>query len=163
MGDPLLQTPNRIRREITTSCDTQFSVFYDMALAVLYGDSPGPQWQMPATYDDPRIKELMGKVQVSVHPPFEKFAIGEINRGKVPVFLRALVEVVVKGKTFSKEISSPKGTPDAPICRAELVDTFRTNASYSIIKTGKVDEIIEIVDHLKRIGEVRDLPKLLTL
>ncbi|GAH82410.1 unnamed protein product, partial [marine sediment metagenome] len=162
-GDPLMQTPNRMGREIKSFADAQFSNAYNFALAAYYGSRPSPAWQMPSTFSDPRIKRLMSKVMVESHPQFDEFATNRIKAGKIPVMWSSLVEVVANGKTFTMEVSAPRGSRDNPATETELIDKFRTNASYSIVKTGKGDELTETIGHLEEIDDVCKLFTLLTL
>jgi 2-methylcitrate dehydratase PrpD len=159
-GDPLATTPNRMHREVKSFADAQFSILYNFALAVYYGDSPGPAWQMPTTFNDPRVKELMGKVKIDVHPQFDEFVTSRIKTGRLPIMWGSIVEIAAKGKRFTTEVEVPKGSKGNPATETELVDKFKMNASYSMIRSGKVEKVIEIVNHL---DEIDDVGKLFTL
>ena len=49
----------------------------------------------------------------------------------------------------------------APATKDELLDKFRTNAAYSMIKTGKVEAVIEMIDHLDDLDDIGELFTLL--
>lgn len=162
-GDPLMWTPNRMGKEIKGFADTQFSYAYNFALAVYHGSKPSPAWQMPAAFNDPRIIRLMSKVKVEVHPQFEEYVINQVKMGKLPIMMGSLVELTAEGEKFTAQVSAPRGSQDNPATEAELVDKFRTNASYSMLKSSRVDEVIGMIDHLEEIDDVCKLFALLTL
>jgi hypothetical protein len=62
--EPFMLTPNRAGKEVSSFVDTQFLHVYVAAVAAYHGDKAGPFWQLPSTYNDPRIKELMKKVKL---------------------------------------------------------------------------------------------------
>ena len=161
-GDPLMQTPNRIGKQIKNFADTQFSSAYNFALAAYYGASPSPAWQMSSTFSDPRIERLMSKVVVESHPRFDEFATTRIKAGKIPVMWSSLVEIVANGETFTMEVSAPRGSRDNPVPGMELIDKFKRNASYSMIKRSKVQDTIEMIGCLEEIDDVNQLFALLT-
>jgi len=162
-GDPLMQTPNRMGLEVNTFADAQFFIKFNMALAVYHGDQPSPSWQIPSTYNDPRIGRLVDQVKLEVHPDVDEFAKSMIKEGKTPVMLGAIVELAAKGKRFSIEMKVPKGSKGNPATEQELIEKFNTNASYSMIKTGKIEQVIEMTMHLEDIDDVTKLFALLAL
>jgi 2-methylcitrate dehydratase PrpD len=58
-------------------------------------------------------------------------------------------------------MKAPRGSKEYPATRDELLDKFRTNASYSMIKTSKVEAVIEMIDHLDDLDVVGKLFELL--
>lgn len=160
-GDPLMQTPNRMGVEIESFADAQFFIRFNFALAPFYGDRPGPAWQMPEVYNDPRIKRLVEKVKLEVHPEYDEYVTNAIKKGIVPITWSAIVELTAGGKRYTKEMKAPRGSKDYPATKDELRDKFRTNASYSMIKTGKTEAVIEMIDHLDNLDDVGKLFALL--
>jgi 2-methylcitrate dehydratase PrpD len=161
-GDPLLKTPNRMNTEVESFVDLQFSNVNVFSLAAFYGNSPSPAWQMPVTYDNPRIKGLSKKVKIETHPRSENLITSRIRAGKLPVFWDTIVEITDRGgKKFTTEITTPKGTPDNPMTETELVEKFRNNASYSILASSRVEQIIEIMKCLEKVDDVTELTRLL--
>jgi 2-methylcitrate dehydratase PrpD len=159
-GDRLMQTPNRMGVEVNTFADAQFFIRFNFALAAVYGDRPSPAWQMPSIYDDGRIKDLIAKVRLEVHPKYDDYVRASIKTGIVPVLWSAIVEISAAGKKYSLEMKAPRGSQDYPATNEELIQKFRTNASYSAIKTSKVTEAVEMLAHLE---DVDDVDKLFTL
>lgn len=162
-GDPLMQTPNRMSTEVNSFADAQFFIRFNFALAPFYGDSPGPAWQMPGVFNDPRINALVNKIKLEVHPQFDDYVTETIKKGVVPILWSAIVEVAANGKRYTAEMKAPRGSKDYPATKEELVGKFKTNASYSLIKTSKAEEVIEMVDHLDEIDDVCKLFALLAL
>jgi len=162
-GDPIIQTENRLGTEMVSFADTQFSNTFNIAIAAFYGNSPSPAWQLPATFNDPRIKALMQKVKFESHPRIDEFITGLAKAGKLPIFMGSIVEITTKGRKFTEEVLAPKGSQDNPATEAELIEKFRNNACYSTIKSAKVQDIIEMINHLEEIDDVSKLFALLTL
>ena len=163
-GDPLLQTPNRRGTKIESFADMQFSNAYIFALACYYGSRPSPAWLMPSVYNDPRIKALSKKVRIELHPRIEELMRSKIKAGKVPLFMDTIVEITVRGgRKFTVEITAPKGSPTNPVTEIELVEKFRTNASYSMLPNRRVGKIIEMIKGLEEVDDITNLMKLLVV
>ncbi|MFH1652281.1 MAG: MmgE/PrpD family protein [Chloroflexota bacterium] len=162
-GDPLLLTPNRVITEVSSFLDAQFSDVIIFATAAFYGREPGPAWQTPAVYDDPRVKALAQKVRVEKHPRTDELMIGKVKSGKLPVFTDTIVEVTAGGRKYLVEIPAPKGTLANPMSEAELVDKFRINAAFSAVPGNRVDEIVRSVMTLEKLDDVTKLMRLLSV
>ncbi|MFC1930570.1 MmgE/PrpD family protein, partial [Chloroflexota bacterium] len=117
--------PCRTGTEVCQSLDTQFLNAYLFALAVYHGRKPSPDWQAPATVKDHRIKELMKKVRVELHPRYEEICTNLIRVGKLPNFANVIVEITAKGKKFTAEVEHQKGSPQNPMTDEELKEKFR--------------------------------------
>lgn len=161
-GDPLLKTPNRIRREILSCEDTQFSVYYNIACSVILPDPPSPAWQLPETYNDSRIQSLMSKIEVHIHPDYERFAAKTLEAGKLPVFLGARVEMITTEEVFKAEIMQPKGVPESQFDKHDLIDKFRQNASYSHLREETTKNLLEQLLSLERVDSVKNLTEFIS-
>jgi len=162
-GGPLMQMPNRSGIVVTNFADAQFFIRYNFALAVFYGDQPSPAWQMPSTFRDPRITDLVKKVELDVHPNFDEVATEKIKQGKIPVMLGAIVEIRAKGKDYTTEVSAPKGSKEDPFEEKDFIEKFRANASYSMLKTSKTEKVVEMVLHLDEIDDIGKVFELMAL
>lgn len=162
-GDPILMTPNRMHTEIESFADMQFAVIPNLALAVFYGDKPSPAWQMPGVYNDPRMKTMVPKIQLKLHPRIDEFIAEQAKEGKLPIYMGSIVEITAKGKKFTTEVVSPKGAPDRPVSQDELAEKFRVNASYSMLKRSKVEKLIGLLLSLDEIDDVVELCKMMTI
>lgn len=161
--DPFLMTPVRMRTEIATFADTQFLNTYIFAVAAYYVGSPGPEWQMPATFSRPAIRALMERVKMELHPRLSDLMAAKIRAGKPPHFWDTLVEIRARGERFSEEISAPKGSASNPLTEAELLEKFRHNASYSMITSRRAEEIIEATSELDKVDDIAQFAGLLTM
>ena len=160
-GDRLMQTPNRMGVEVNTFADAQFFIRYNYALAVYYGETPSPAWQLPEIYNDARIRDLIPKVKLEEHPEFENYVRSAIGSGTVPILWSSIVEIAARGERFSIEVPAPRGSKEFPATKEDLVAKFRINASYSRIKTQKVDQAIDMILNLEKLGDVNALFALL--
>jgi 2-methylcitrate dehydratase PrpD len=173
-GDSLLLTPNRAGVDVQSFADVQFVNSYIFAIGAYHGRSPSPAWQMPAIYNSPEVKALARKIKVEPHPRTDEFTIESLKAGKWPHFSDTIVEITAKGRKFSTEILpakgtshleavSPRGNRANPLLKAELIDKFRNNASYSMLSSGKTEQIIEMVDNLEEVDDITKLTRLLTI
>ena len=160
-GDRLMQTPNRMGVEVNTFADAQFFIRFNFALAVFHGDKPSPAWQLPETFNDPRIRALVPKVKLEEHPEFENYVRSAIGSGTVPILWSSIVEIAARGQRYTVEVPAPRGSKEFPASREDLVDKFRINASYSRIKTQKVDQVIDLILNLEKLDDVTEMFDLL--
>lgn len=161
-GHPLGLSALRMGTEIAGFADTQFRNSYICAMAAFYGRNPSPAWQMPVIYNDSEVRKLAGKVKTELHPRTSEIMAAKIKAGKLPVFWDQIVEITLRGKTFIVDIPAPKGSPGNPVTKTELMEKFKVNASYSKIKTTKIEGIIEMIDGLEKLDDITKLTNLLT-
>ncbi len=161
--DPIMMTPNRRHTEIKSFADMQFAVIPNLALAVFYGDKPSPAWQMPEVYNDPRIKTMVPKIKLELHPRIDELIAELAKEGKLPIYMGNIVEITAKDKKFITEVVSPKGTPDRPVSQGELVEKFRMNASYSLLKSSKVEGLIGLLLRLDEVDDITELCEMMTI
>ncbi|MBI4333632.1 MAG: MmgE/PrpD family protein [Chloroflexi bacterium] len=162
-GDPVLVEPNKAGAEVRSFSDTQFRMAYIAAAAVYHGLRPDPNWQSPSIFNDPEIKELMGKVIFVLHPRAAEIIARRFKAGLGPNFHDNIVEITAGGKTFSIEVSEPKGHYNNPMTDGELIKKFRDNACHSLVRTDKVERAIERIYGLERVDHVCELTALLTI
>lgn len=160
-GDPLLLTPNRAQTEITSFADAQFCSAFIVALAVFHGRRPSPAWQFPGTFNDPKLLDLMKKVKVEVHPNAEETTIKAAKAGSMTGFFGATVEVTARGKKYVAEIAETKGGPANPLSDDELIAKFKTNADYSLVRTDKIERIVDTIFNLEKVDNINKLFSLL--
>lgn len=155
--DPILFTPNRAQTQLQSFADVQFAVLPVLAMAVLYGDKPGPSWQTAPVYTDPRIEKLIPKIHLQIHPDIDAILAKRSRQGRLPMYMGADVQITAKGKTFSINIEAPRGSQARPVGLDDLLEKFRTNASYSKLKTKDIARVINLVMALETLGDVREL------
>ncbi len=164
MGDPFLLTPNRSGLNVQSPVDTQFNNAYVFAAACCYGQNAGPLWQLPKTINDPRIRTIMPKIEVKVHPNHESLIIERLKKGEKPTFREVIVEIVAGGKTYTGNKSSARGSRETPLSDNELVHKFKDNAEYSPMagQHQRIDRIIEMLSTLEEIEDIAPLFQLLS-
>jgi 2-methylcitrate dehydratase PrpD len=162
-GDSLLLTPNRLNTVITSFADMQFAIIPNIALAVFYGDQPSPAWQMPGVYNDPRIKAMIPKVKIELHPRLDEIIAEKAKEGKLPIYMGNIVEITAKGKTFSTEVVSTKGASERPVSKEELIEKFVVNASYSMLRSKKADELLDLLLRLDELDDITELFEAMTV
>ena len=158
-GDAWLQARLRSGKEILCQGDTQFCVAYGFANAAINGPNPSPEWEKPSTYNDPRIKELMGKVKVAKHPQADEILGGKISRGEFPLFWDTRVEITAKGRKFVVDVpkSEIKGDPGNPMTIEELKKKFDINATYSGLPKKKIEKAKDFILGLEKMTDVNQL------
>ncbi len=162
-GDPVLVEPNKAGTDVESFSDTQFRMSYIAAVAVYLGRKPDPNWQSPSVFNDPGIRELMKKVTFALHPRAGEIIAGRLKAGLRPNFHDNIVEMTAKGRSFSIEVSEPKGHYNNLLTDAELKDKFRNNAVYSMVRSDKVERAIEMLCGLESVNNVNELTALLTI
>ncbi len=161
-GDPMMLTPPREGNGIWSHVDTQYRNAYLAAVAVYHGDKPGPEWQAKSTYEDPRIRSLMERVKVEVHPKAKEFITNRVKAGILPIFWDVIVEFTAKGKKFTAEVSAIKGSAADPLTEDELNEKFRDNATFSTLTADKIESVIQATRELEKMDSVIKLMNLLT-
>ena len=160
-GDHMLLLPHHGQSEIKSFADAQFSNAYIMAVAAYYGCSPGPGWQAPETLAEPKIKDLMKKIKVTLHPKAE-----ETIRSKnfsMPDFFGSAVEVTAGGKKFRFEVPEAENPMFTSMTDEELKEKFKNNASYSTIQSDRTVKAMEMIYKLEEVEDITALMDLLTL
>jgi len=129
VGDP---TPNKIHP--ANVIDAQFSAYYQVANALLYGSATGM-----AAYDrlnDPEIHSLCDKITV------------RIDDDAIKQFGARLEITWASGKSETIEQAFPLGEPEHPFTR-ERVDEKFTSLAGPVYGEGRAGEIIRLIDALE--------------
>ena len=131
----------------------QFSVPYAVTM-VLMGKTPGPSWFTEDMLKNPKARELQHKIRVEEDPE----AVSEYPSGKQT----STVEITTNdGQRFSRRVDSRKGDPDNPLTRQELIDKLTSMASWVGMKQGQIDKLIQTLDSLEELGNIKELTCLL--
>ncbi|MFC1986846.1 MmgE/PrpD family protein, partial [Chloroflexota bacterium] len=161
--DPILITPIREGLEVKSFADTQFRNAYIFAIAALHGSEPGPQWQLPSTYNDPKIRALMEKVKVEIHPNTDELASARVKASKSPVFGNIIAEIYAGGRKFTAEVEAPRGDRSRALTEEELKEKFRNNAGYSSLKVSRYEKAIDMILNLEKVDDVCELLKVVNI
>ena len=102
-----------------TDVDAQFSIYYAVAVAILYG-TPGTTlldfWN-EQTRNNPRVLNLASKIKVSQDADLEKM---------YPRLIPASISIRMKdGKEYFHQVDTPKGDPEWQLNREELKIRFK--------------------------------------
>jgi len=141
--------------EPKTFFDAQFSLPFALAAAAIEGQVSIGQLA-PKRLKDSTVLALAKKVRGSVDPEFA--AQGYTGSGDL--FQSAKVTIKTKeGKEYHKQVNLPKGTPQNPFTKEELLEKFQSLAAMTLPKTN-VHRIIETVEMLEKLDSIGKLAKL---
>jgi 2-methylcitrate dehydratase PrpD len=121
-------------KRIETQMDAQMSVAYNFSVAA-HRIKPGPTWQDEAVMRDPGILTFMEKITVEPHPGYLKTLTED------PSTRLSKVQVLAKGKIFSKELKYPKGSQTKAAYKMsddELIEKFKENVG-EVLPSHKID------------------------
>ena len=127
--------------------DALFSYKYGVASALARGTAQNKDYTEEAVRD-PEVQALIAKV---------KLALAELPKSEG-------VELVVRtkdGRTFSEYVAQAQGEPSRPLSRDTLVAKFMEQVEFSqMVSKKNAEKIINIVDKLEKVDDVRKLVEL---
>jgi len=133
--------------EPKTPEEAKFSLPYCVAVALLYGRVGLEEFSYSKLTDN-EIRKLMKKVKIYIEPKYSNCVLG-----------CAEVKIITKeGHIYEHRIDVPKGYPENPLTKQELLGKFEALASIAISKE-RIKEIVNIVNDL----ENRNIKELVTL
>ncbi len=65
------------------------------------------------------------------------------------------------GREYTQQVNVPKGSPQNPFTKEELLEKFRSLATVTLPKS-RVEKVISLMDGLEGLGSVRELTSLLS-
>ncbi|MSP37344.1 MAG: MmgE/PrpD family protein [Deltaproteobacteria bacterium] len=135
--------------------DAQFSIPYTVAATLVHGRLSLAEF----TDDKLRSEEILNvasRVKTILNP--------ELDNWPLDVKPQLLEIVTHDGRSYRERIDYPKGNPKNPVTSAELVESFRSMASYSVqpLAPAQVDDAIDFILHLENARDVSAVAKLLT-
>ncbi len=149
-GFNVVAAPEEQKRNPKNVIDAQFSMPFGAAIAITYGQASLDEYteDMLGRSD---IKDLMNRVECVQDPALE------VN---YPSQWPAWVEVETRdGRTLKSQIEYPKGDPENALSWDELKDKFR-NLTQPVISPSRQEEIINAVDSLEALDDVRVLARM---
>ena len=144
LGHPTIELPCFLHEEVENVLDAQFNAAYVYAV-VANGVRIGPDWQDSATMHDPKIRNLMKKIQFSGHPDFIRRAQEDSSAHF------CTVDLFARGQRYHAETLQPRGifgTPGA-LSDSEIENKFRQNAM-RILTPGKIDRAVDALLNLEK-------------
>lgn len=129
----------------------QFSVYYALAIQLVRGRNVAADYS-EETLRDPAVAEMATKVRLEVDPHIDSLFPGKIG-GRVTIVLK-------DGQRFSQTVEDCKGTPGNPMTEGERLEKVREVAGL-VMASEKVERLIETVNDLERVADLRDVARLL--
>ncbi|MEA4961725.1 MmgE/PrpD family protein [Lutispora sp.] len=147
----ILTEPSGRKYHPETVVDAQFSLPYAAAVGLVKKRASVPEFTN-ASIKDPEILTLMQKVRYELDPEAEK-----VYPEKYP---STVIVTMKDGKKYSSYIEHPKGDPENPINREELLAKFRLLSSFNM-QAKRAENIIDLVSNLEQIKNINELTDLL--
>jgi 2-methylcitrate dehydratase PrpD len=139
--------PEDVKRHPQNVVNAQFSVPYEISVGLIKGRVL-PESFTPEAIKDPLVYDLSEKITWSIDEEFE---------AAYPKRYPARVTVKTKdGKAWVGEVAYPKGDPEYPATKEEVVEKFRANAA-NTVGSVKANRIIELVDRVEVLDDIREL------
>jgi len=139
-------------QEPQTFSEAQFSLPFALAIAAVDGEVSIRQLT-EKRLKDPRVLNLAKKVRASVDPEFMSAGY----TGSESFYQSAKVKIKIKnGKEFYKRIDLPKGSPQNPFSKEEILEKFYSLASLVLSKS-KIENIIENLENIEKLNDIRKL------
>ena len=149
-GFNTVAVPEEQKRNPRNVIEAQFSMAFGAAVALVFGRASLSEYT-EENLDRPEVKELMSKVHCVQDPSLE---------ANYPSQWPAWVEVqTLDGRRLRAEVQYPKGDPENALTWDELKDKFR-DLTGPIISSTSQDAIVEAVDSLEELADVRALARL---
>jgi len=143
--------PEDMKRHPQNIVNAQFSLPYDIAVGLIKGKVL-PESFTEEAIKDPLAYELCEKTTWSLDEEFE---------AAYPAYYPARVTVRTKdGKTYTGEVKYPKGDPENPATKEEVLEKFYANAA-NTIGSVNANKIVEMVDMFEEIEDISKLMELL--
>ena len=131
--------------------DAQFSSRFSVALRLVKGGNGFKDYSQQ-NVSDPEILELAKKINHVVDEDLGKLPV-DVAPAKVTIKLKG-------GTTYTEQVNSARGTIGNPMTKRDLEDKFRGLAS-TVIPDGQVEKIIQTVEDLEGLANIRELVPLL--
>lgn len=129
----------------------QMSMKYCMARIMMDGELSMAQFT-EEKLSDPAAIELAGRVH---------FILDEEINKIYPREFPSVVEIGMKdGKHYKQRVNMPKGSVENPMSWQDVQGKFKKLA-LQVITEKKAKAMIEMIDHLERVGDVGEIPRLM--
>lgn len=144
-GYPIIAEPKELKYNPKTLVDAQFSMPFGAAVAILYGKASLAEYTQE-NIDSPGVKEIMSRVSCVQDPELDK-----VFPRQWPASVQLTTE---DGRSFSTRIDYPRGDPENPLTREELLSKFDDLAS-AIHTAERRQEIVSRVRVLEQEQSMR--------
>ena len=145
--DTKLCRPVEVKRHPQNPVNAQFSLFYEIACGLVKGRVL-PESFTEQAIQDAEINRLCDLITWEINPDFEA-----VYPSKYPARVTVTME---DGSTYVGEVEYPKGDPEYPATKEEVITKFRSNAA-NTIGLAKSERIIELVDQIESLDNLDEL------
>lgn len=145
--DAKLCRPEEVKRHPKNPVNAQFSIFYEIACGLIKGRVI-PESFTEEAIKDPDINALCDLVTWEISDEFEA-----VYPEKYPARVTVTME---DGSTYVGYVEYPKGDPEYPATKEEVMEKFRLNAA-NTIGSVKAERIIELVDKIEELENLEEL------
>jgi 2-methylcitrate dehydratase PrpD len=148
-----LAQPVEEKRDPKSIIETQFSLYWGVASAIVYGKVNISNFTV-AALNDTRVREMVRRVS----------AKAEAELAREGGFTPAIVEVKTRGGgVYSKQVDQPFGSPAEPMAFADLARKFRHCCQYSVrpVISKNQEEVIRLAERLEEVSDVGQIVHLL--
>ena len=149
--DTKLCRPVDVKRHPLNVVNAQFSLFYETACGLVHGKVL-PEHFTDESIKDPEIYRLSDLITWEINPEFEA-----VYPAKYPARVTVYME---DGTKYVGEVEYPKGDPENPATKEEVIEKFLINAK-TVVDDSKAKRIIELVDKFEELKTLNDLMELL--
>lgn len=138
----------------TTGLEGKFSMQYCMSAAII-DNRVGLETFTDSMVNRPEAQELLRKVDLVTYSPSEEGNVRLIDG------LPDIVSVRLKnGKELKKEVKYPKGSPQDPLSKEQLMGKF-IDCSKLVLPGRKAEEAAELITRIDKLGGISELMKIL--
>lgn len=145
--DTKLCRPVDVKRHPVNVVNAQFSLFYEVACGLVKGRVLPESFTAEAIKNE-EISRLCDLITWEINPEFEA-----VYPAKYPARVTVTME---DGSTYIGEVEFPKGDPEYPATKEEVVEKFRDNASNTIGNV-KAERLMELVDKFETLENLDEL------
>jgi 2-methylcitrate dehydratase PrpD len=148
-----LAHPVEKKRNPENIIQTQFSLYWGIASAIVYGEVGIKNFSIEALKDvriPKMVRKIYGKPDIELKE----------KKGLTP----AIVEVINKdGKVYAKQVDCLFGSPEKPMSFADVAMKFRHCCEYSIkpVSEENQNKVIQMVEGLEQVTDVSQIVRLL--
>lgn len=145
--DSRLCRPEEVKRHPRNVVNAQFSLFYEIACGLVKG-RVSPESFTEEAIQDKRLSKLCDLITWEISPEFEA-----VYPAKYPARITVTME---DGTVYVGEVEYPKGDPEYPATKEEVVEKFFQNAA-NTIGSVKARRIVELVDQIETLPSIDEL------
>ena len=151
-GYDIVGQPAEVKFNPKNVVDGQFSAPYSVAIAFIEGKAFLDEYT-EESIRRPDVHKFLKKITVKHAPDLEKY---------LPNPFTARIAVTMDdGKIYTKEVIYAKGDPQNPLLWDEILQKFNILVPLSIVSKAKKQKIIETIQHLEELNDIKEFTKLL--